>query len=441
MMKAKVNGQSKAVSPGDTKFPPEEAVFQNPFVSLLSYMTEKRNSLAKELKKLKDIENQIIKGKEGLFSKAEIESVNNIDQVSKCIELIDDFTRKTNEQASSYGKKVYSYKTSLKNKKSEEDIELLQNFMFYKSTITKLSGSNLQKYTDGLTSDLKITKEQVENCASLVNDFNCEKFTSSEEEFKVDTKISLEKAYRVITAYKKPVVGDVFGRKCKQILDDFAEKCNALEEQTSEIKSSETTLDEGIDTATETSNQVTPAPEQGFFHENNSVLDEQVPGDVQCNKEPSEEKEVENEDKCDKKSSESDETRSKENNFRKHNGGRRRWQNRNYNGERREGGFNNRDGTNDQKHFNRNRNDRIKRNDNENIEHRGDDNKKSNQHYKRPDGDYTRKPLRNGGENRGRFDGQKTYNNRPHYNNGFKNRGQNNKEQTSGSVNQNGINN
>ncbi|CEF67491.1 Hypothetical protein SRAE_2000215300 [Strongyloides ratti] len=437
MMKNKVNSQPKMVSLNDADVPQEDLVFQNPFVSILDHMVEKRNLLAKELKKLKDIETQIIKGRENLFSKVEVESVNKIDEVTKCIELMDESISKTNDQVILYRKKVSAYKNSLKNKRAEEDIELLQNFMFFKSAINKFSGSNLKKYTDGLTSDLKITKEQAETCASMVNDFNCEKFTSTEEEFKEESKLSLERVYRVIVGSKKPVVGDVFGRKCKQILVDFAEKCNNFDVSSVDTKYNETTVDEGIDTATDTSNQVTPAPDQQINNENNEMNNETVIGKVRfdetvCGKD------VSSEDRDEKKSNESDETRSKENNFRKHNGGRKRWQNRNFNGDKNEGGFN-RDGTNEHRQFSKNRNDRMKRFDNENGEQK--DEKKFNQHYKRPDGDYTRKPLRNSGENRGRFDGQKQQNGRPQYHNGFRQRGQNRKEQTSGNGNHNGSSN
>uniref|UniRef100_A0A0K0DUX4 Caprin-1 dimerization domain-containing protein n=1 Tax=Strongyloides stercoralis TaxID=6248 RepID=A0A0K0DUX4_STRER len=436
-MKAKVNSQSKLASSNDAKVIPEDAVFQNPYVSILNHMVEKKNLLTKELKKLRDIENQIIKGRESLFSKVELDSVKNIGQVSKCIELMDESIDKINEQVGLYGKKVSVYKNSLKTKKAEEDIELLQNFMFLKSTINKFSDSNLRKYTDGLTSDLKITKEQAENCALLVNDFNCEKFTSNEEEFKEETKASFEKVYRVITGSKKAAIGDVFGRKCRQILVDFAEKCNTFEGSLDDVKDNEITIDEGIDTATETPNQVTPSPDQKINNESSEVNDKVIIQDVKV-EEAVGEKEMDNEDKYEKKSNESDETRYKENNYRKHNGGRKRWQNRNFNGDKNDSGLNT-ESTTEQKQFGRYRNDKMKRTNNENGEQRGE--KKFNQHFKRSDGDYTRKPLRNGGENRSKFDGQKQYGGRPHHYNNFRHRGQNKKEQTSGNGNQNGNSN
>lgn len=116
MMKNKVNSQPKMVSLNDADVPQEDLVFQNPFVSILDHMVEKRNLLAKELKKLKDIETQIIKGRENLFSKVEVESVNKIDEVTKCIELMDESISKTNDQVILYRKKVSAYKNSLKNK-------------------------------------------------------------------------------------------------------------------------------------------------------------------------------------------------------------------------------------------------------------------------------------------------------------------------------------
>uniref|UniRef100_A0A0N5A1C4 Caprin-1_dimer domain-containing protein n=1 Tax=Parastrongyloides trichosuri TaxID=131310 RepID=A0A0N5A1C4_PARTI len=425
-MKVKANEQLRISSPTDGSGSLEDAVFSNPFASIMNSFTSKKESLEKELKKIIDIEAQLKKGRESSYTKAQIESIKNIGHLSETIGMMNGYIDMMKEQSALFSKKVSLYKNSLKTKRAEEDVELLQNFMFLKSTITKLSTFDLNKYAESITPDLKITKNQIEGCASMVNQFNCEKYTSNEEEFKVLSKEPLENVYRVITLSKKPAVDDVYGRKCNQILLHFAENFVGSEENCEDLKSNETTLDEGIDTATETPTQVTPAPGQMVTDSEETLTEVTTTEEVKV-KEVVEQKEV------DVKGTENDEMRSKE--YGNKGNYRKRYHNKNF---KKDGTFNK--DNNEHKKPNGYRGDRIKRNDNENAEQKGE--RKFNPNNKRFDGESARKPLRTGGENNGeKYDNtQRHYNSgRPHFN-GSKNRGQK-REQTSGNGTQHGNSN